>query len=309
MPNASNDPPANEPAFDDNLPSLVDSNVSAAGLVLVATPIGNLGDFPPRAAAALRDADLVLCEDTRTTSRLLIAHDIRTRTTPLHDYNEDSRIPGVLTQLHRGKRIALVSDAGMPLLSDPGYRLVRAVIAENLPVTVIPGPNAALTALVLSGLPPHPFLFHGFPPPRSEARRRHFETLRAAEQAGLRATLIWHEAPHRLAAMLIDLHAVFGQRQAGVARELTKKFEEVRRGLAGALAAYYSDHAARGEITVILAPTETEIELATKAESLDDRLIMALRTATARDAVALIAAETGLPRKLVYERMLLLRQN
>jgi 16S rRNA (cytidine1402-2'-O)-methyltransferase len=177
------------------------------GLVLVSTPIGNLGDMTPRGRAALAQADLVLAEDTRHTARLLAAFGITARLQPLHDHNEERRIAPLLEMLRQGRRIALVSDAGTPLLSDPGFRLVRAAIAAGLPVGATPGPNAAITALTLSGLPPQPFLFLGFPPPRPAARRAAFGTLRAAERAGLAATLIWHEAPHRLAETLDDLHA------------------------------------------------------------------------------------------------------
>ncbi len=161
------------------------------------------------------------------TARLLAAHAIHVETSPLHEFNEEARIPGLIAALRAGRRIALVSDAGTPLVSDPGYRLVRAAIAAEVPVDALPGPNAAVLALVLSGLPPQPFLFLGFPPPRGAARRAAFGRLRAAERAGLSATLIWHEAPHRLAEMLADLHGAFGDRPAAVARELTKRFEEV----------------------------------------------------------------------------------
>ena len=269
------------------------------GLVLVSTPIGNLGDVSARARDALAAADLILCEDTRHTARLLSALDIRTRTAPLHEHNEDARIPAVLAQLRDGRRIALVSDAGTPLVSDPGYRLVRAAIAEGLPVHAIPGPNAALTALVLSGLPPLPFLFLGFPPPRQAARLAAFGLLWAQEHAGLAATLIWHEAPHRLAETLADMAAAFGARPAAVARELTKRFEEVRRASLPALAAHYAAEAARGEITVLVGPPEQA-----DPEDLDGLLRAALQTQTVKDAAALVAAATGLPRKLVYARAL-----
>src|SRR5258708_7646774 len=220
------------------------------GLVLVSTPIGNLGDVSARARDALKHSDLILCEDTRHSARLLKALGVAARTAPLHEHNEDARIVPVLALLRAGKRIALVSDAGTPLVSDPGFRLVRAAIAEGLPVTAIPGPNAAVTALILSGLPPLPFLFLGFPPPRQAARRAAFGALRAVERAGLAATLIWHEAPHRLAETLADMLAAFGARSAAVARELTKHFEEVRRGTLADLASHYAANAARGEITI-----------------------------------------------------------
>src|SRR5580698_857340 len=178
---------------------------SPAGLVLVSTPIGNLGDVSMRAIATLRAAETILCEDSRVTARLLSALGIRGQLDPLHDHNEEERLPRLLAALRGGRRMALVSDAGTPLLSDPGYRLVRALLAEGIAVTAVPGPNAALTALTLSGLPPHPFLFVGFAPPRGAARRAAFARIRAAEAAGLAATLIWHEAPHRVAEMLEDL--------------------------------------------------------------------------------------------------------
>ena len=276
-----------------------DPGARVAGLVLVSTPIGNLGDFSSRARQALAEADLILCEDTRHSARLLAATGVGTRTEPLHEYNEDARIAPVLGMLRAGRRIALVSDAGTPLVSDPGYRLVRAAIAEGLTVSAIPGPNAAVMALVLSGLPPQPFLFLGFPPPRPAARRAAFGALRAAERAGLSATLIWHEAPHRLAETLADMATAFGPRAAAVARELTKHFEEVRRGSLTELSEHYASHVARGEITVLVGPPEEDDQ-----EDLDGQLTRALATHSVKDAAALVAAATGLPRKLVYARAL-----
>jgi 16S rRNA (cytidine1402-2'-O)-methyltransferase len=271
------------------------------GLVLVSTPIGNLGDVSTRARDVLRQSDLILCEDTRHTAHLLSALGITARTEPLHEHNEDARTPPVLGMLRAGRRIALVSDAGTPLVSDPGYRLVRAAIAEGLPVTAIPGPNAAVTALILSGLPPLPFLFLGFPPARSAARRVAFGALRAAERAGLTATLIWHEAPHRLAETLADMRDGFGARSAAVARELTKHFEEVRRGRLADLADHYAANVARGEITVLIGPPEDN-----DAEDLDGSLRAALADHSVKDAAALVTAATGLPRKMVYARALVL---
>jgi 16S rRNA (cytidine1402-2'-O)-methyltransferase len=271
--------------------------------VLVSTPIGNLGDMTIRAVAALKAADLVLCEDTRVTARLFSAYGIATRLAPLHDHNEDGRIGGILAMLRQGRRVALVSDAGTPLVSDPGYRLVRAALAEGLPVAALPGANAALLALTLSGLPPHPFLFLGFPAPRQAGRRAAFAGLRAAERAGLQATLVWYEAPHRLAESLADMAEIFGTRDAAIARELTKRFEEVRRAPLPDLATHYATTAARGEITIVLAPAPAD---ASDANDLDDRLTEALQTATLKQAVASITAATGLPRKQVYARALAL---
>ncbi len=256
-----------------------------------------------RAVAALKAADLILCEDTRVTARLLTYFDIRARSIPLHDHNEDGRIVQVLDMLRQGQRIALVSDAGTPLVSDPGFRLVRAVLAAGLPVNALPGPNAALLALILSGLPPHPFLFLGFPPPRQAARRTTLAGLRAAERAGLRATLIWYEAPHRIAETLADVAEVLGDRQVAVGRELTKRFEETIRGAAAALAARFAAEPPRGEITLVVAPAEDE---ETDSADLDTLLRAALAAHSLKEAVARVTAATGLPRKQVYARALAL---
>jgi len=271
------------------------------GLVLVSTPIGNLGDLTPRARETLLAAHLILCEDTRHTARLLAGIGARARLQPLHEHNEDAAIPSVLARLRQGERIALVSDAGVPLVSDPGYRLVRAALAEGLAVGAVPGANAAVTALVLSGLPPLPFLVLGFPPPRRAARRASFGQLRAAERAGLAATLVWYEAPHRLAETLADMADAFGARAAAVARELTKRFEEVRRATLPELAVFYAAAPARGEITVVVGPPEED-----DPEDLDGRLRAALEGNSVKDAAALVAAATGLPRRLVYARALAL---
>ena len=267
--------------------------------MLVATPIGNLGDLSPRAVQALREAELVLCEDTRTTRHLLAHAGVHARTEALHEHNEAARVPALLGQLRAGRRIALVSDAGTPLVSDPGYRLVRAAIREGVPVGAVPGANAAVLALVLSGLPPQPFAFMGFPPPRQAARRAGFGQLRAAERAGFSATWIWHEAPHRLAETLADLADAFGPRPAAVARELTKRFEEVRRGSLPDLAAWYAAEPARGEITLVAGPAPEE---AAGEDALDAALREALADHSVKDAAALVATALGLPRRVVYAR-------
>jgi 16S rRNA (cytidine1402-2'-O)-methyltransferase len=274
------------------------------GLVLVSTPIGNLGDISGRARGVLAACDLVLCEDTRRTGRLLSAIDIRVRTETLHEHNEDARIESVLERLRTNETVALVSDAGTPLVSDPGYRLVRAAIEAGLPVSAVPGPNAAITALILSGLPPLPFMFLGFPPAKRAARRAAFSKLRAAERAGLSSTLVWHEAPHRLLETLSDLLDLFGDRRAAVARELTKRFETVERGPVSSLMTLFSQGPARGEITVLIGPPEVD-----DPEDLDGRLRAALTTQTVKDAAALVSTATGLPRKLVYARALEIRDD
>jgi 16S rRNA (cytidine1402-2'-O)-methyltransferase len=271
--------------------------------VLVSTPIGNLGDVSARALAALRAADLVLCEDTRTTGHLLRHFGVSTRTSSLHDHNEDRAIPDILARVRDGAMVALVSDAGTPLVSDPGYRLVRAAVAAGVAVTAIPGANAAVMALVLSGLPPHPFMFHGFLPPKQAARLVVLRRLRAAEQAGLAATLIFYEAPHRCAETLADLAELFGARAGALAREMTKKFEEVWRGTLPDLAARCEAAAPRGEVTLLVGPPDAA-DTAVSAADMDALLLEALRTQSVREAAAGVAAATGLPRKLVYARAL-----
>ncbi|GAN53248.1 16S rRNA (cytidine(1402)-2'-O)-methyltransferase [Tanticharoenia sakaeratensis] len=272
------------------------------GLTLVATPIGNLGDLSDRAAAVLGQADLILCEDTRVTSRLLSSRGIATPTRALHDHNEQNQVSFLVDKLQSGARLALVSDAGTPLMSDPGYRLVLACIEARVPVSAVPGPNAAIMALTLSGLPPHPFLFVGFPPPRAQARQTAFARLRAAEQAGLHATLIWHEAPHRLCETLEDLALVFGpDRPTAVARELTKRFEEVVRGTVSEVSAHFAETAPRGEITLLVGPPPADDN---GAASLDEHLRQALRDHSVKDAATLVAGIVQLPRRTVYARAL-----
>jgi 16S rRNA (cytidine1402-2'-O)-methyltransferase len=285
-----------------DLPILNRTTVPPEGLVLVPTPIGNLGDVTIRAIATLKAADLVLCEDTRVTARLLAAYGIKVSVAPLHDHNEDQRIPALLDRLRGGQRIALVSDAGTPLVSDPGYRLVRAALEAGLPVSALPGPNAALTALTLSGLPPHPFLFLGFPP-RGGARLAAFAQLRAAERAGLAATMIWYEAPSRVGETLADLLSAFGDRPAVLARELTKHFEETIRAPLSELAARFAEVPPRGEVCLLIGPAPAALE---DADDLDARLRAALAGATLKQAVADVTAATGLPRKQVYARALAL---
>ncbi len=277
------------------------------GLVLVSTPIGNLGDMTARGIAALKAADLVLCEDTRVARQLLSAFAIVARLSALHEHNEERRIPALLAALAAGRRIALISDAGTPVLSDPGFRLVRAAVAAGLPVSAVPGPSAAVMALTISGLPPSPFLFLGFPPPRAAARRAAFGRVAGWERAGLRASLVWHEAPHRLAATLADLFSVFGAREAAVARELTKRFEEVRRGTLAALAAHYREAEARGEITLVVGPAASEAVEVSPA-GVEGLLKAALAGGmSVKEAVAAVAAETGAKRREVYAAALALK--
>ncbi|WP_229707389.1 16S rRNA (cytidine(1402)-2'-O)-methyltransferase [Bombella mellum] len=274
---------------------------STGQLMLVATPLGNLADISQRALDTLRMADAILCEDTRVTTKLLRHYGISNQLIPLHDHNEQDRTPGLLTRLHQGQRLALVSDAGTPIVSDPGYRLVRAAQEEGLAVTSLPGANAAVTALTLSGLPPLPFMFLGFPP-RGEARRQNFAALRAVEQAGLAATLIWYESPHRLLETLRTLQQVFGAgRPAAVGRELTKHFEEMVRGTVADLIARFEETAPRGEITLLLGPPARDD---TSAQELDTVLKEALKSHSVKDAATLVAGIVSLPKRTVYNRAL-----
>ncbi|HEX2152031.1 MAG TPA: 16S rRNA (cytidine(1402)-2'-O)-methyltransferase [Stellaceae bacterium] len=272
----------------------------APGLHLVATPIGNLGDITLRALWVLRGVDRILCEDTRVTARLLARFGIDKPLDAYHDHNADRVRPSVIEALRRGEILALVSDAGTPLVSDPGFKLVRAALAEELPVTAAPGPSAALTALILSGLPPDRFLFAGFLPPRSMARRKAL-----AQWAGLEATLIFFEGPSRLAASLGDMAATLGIREAAVARELTKRHEEIRRGPLDELARHYREAGPpRGEAVIVVGPPEAA-PVAADAD-VEQRLRALLGEHTLRDAVALLAAETGIARRTLYERALAL---
>jgi 16S rRNA (cytidine1402-2'-O)-methyltransferase len=266
----------------------------------VATPIGNLGDITLRALWVLRGVDRILCEDTRVTARLLARFGIDKPLDTYNDHNAERVRPAVLDVLRRGEKLALVSDAGTPLVSDPGFKLVRAALAEGLPITAAPGPSAALTALILSGLPPDRFLFAGFPPPRSAARRRML-----AQWAALDATLIFFEGPSRLTASLADMADTLGTREAAVARELTKRHEEIRRGRLDALARHYRDSGPpRGETVIVVGPPEAAPVPA--EEDIDGRLRALLAGHSLRDAVTLLADETGIARRVLYERALAL---
>jgi 16S rRNA (cytidine1402-2'-O)-methyltransferase len=217
-------------------------------LLVVATPIGNLGDLSPRARDALAGADLVACEDTRRTGRLLAHLGLRKPLLSLHEHNERQRLPRLLAELAAGRVIALASDAGTPLLSDPGYLLVREAAAAGVRVEPLPGPSAALAALVVSALPPHPFTFAGFAPPRSGRRLAFYRGL-----AALGHTVVVYESPHRLLASLADALEAFGDRPAAVARELTKLHEEVVRApLAAQLAAWSARPSLKGELVLVI---------------------------------------------------------
>ncbi len=274
----------------------------APGLHIVATPIGNLRDITLRALDTLQEADLIACEDTRVFAKLAGHYGIRAPTVAYSDATQDAAEPRIVEALSQGKKVALVSDAGMPLISDPGYRLVRAALARGLAVTAVPGPSAVPVALALSGLPTEKFFFAGFLPAREGERRRAI-----AAAAAVPATLVFFEAPHRLPASLHDLADLLGPRPAAIARELTKLFEEVRRGPLDELARHYAGHPdVRGEIAIVVgAPDEST---APEAGALDEALRSALAGASTRDAAAEVAARYGLKRRDVYARALELRR-
>ena len=270
-----------------------------SGLHVVATPIGNLADISLRALDVLRRADVIACEDTRITGKLRAAYGIATPMTPYHEHNAERARPALIERLKRGRIVALVSDAGTPLISDPGYRLVRAAIAEGIAVTTVPGPSAPIAAMVLSGLPTDRFYYAGFLPPRQAARR---DVL--ARLVTIDASLVFLESPRRLASALADMADVLGARDAAIARELTKLHEEVRRASLAELAGHYRDAGApRGEVVVMVGPPAA----GARADiDLDGELRRALATMSVRDAAAEIAAATGLPRRVVYARALAL---
>ena len=270
----------------------------APGLHLVATPIGNLADITLRAIETLKAADEIACEDTRVTSRLLRAHGIATPTTPYHEHNATRAGPPLLRRLADGGMIALVSDAGTPLISDPGFKLVREAAARGIPVTAIPGPSAPLMALVLSGLPCDRFFYVGFLPSRQAARRAELGRL-----AGIGSTLVILESPRRLAASLADMSAVLGNRDVCIARELTKFHEELRRGALSDVAAHYADAPMpKGEIVVVIGPPGETPSAA--GDDLDAQLEAAIQTMSIRDAAAMVAEASGTPRRRVYARAL-----
>ncbi|MGA0561968.1 16S rRNA (cytidine(1402)-2'-O)-methyltransferase [Ancylobacter sp. VNQ12] len=284
---------------------LAGSSVPAArpqpGLYIVATPIGNLGDITLRALETLAGADLIACEDTRITRRLLDRYGIETPLVAYHDHNAEHTRPRLMERLAAGGVLAQVSDAGTPLVSDPGYKLVEAALAAGHRVIPIPGASASLAALVAAGLPTDRFFFEGFLPARSGARRT-----RISELKTLPATLIIYETGPRLDESLADLAEVLGPRPAAVCRELTKAFEEVRRGTLTELAGHYAQAEAenRGEIVLVIgAPLEEEA----REEDIDAALRRALATLSVKDAAAAVATATGLPRRAVYARALALQ--
>ena len=268
------------------------------GLYLVATPIGNLGDITLRALQTLAAADQIACEDTRVSRKLLEHYGIATPTTPYHDHNAAAVRPALLKRIADGAAVALISDAGTPAISDPGYKLVRDAREHGLAVTALPGASSVLTALVASGLPTDRFLFEGFLPAKAMQRRD-----RIAELSRIAASIVLFEGGSRIAATLSDLAAGFGDRDAAICRELTKLHEEVRRAALPDLAAHYAgDAETRGEFVIVVAPPGEEE--APQADDVDALIRAALSRVSVKDAVGEIVAATGLPRRDVYQRAL-----
>ena len=271
-----------------------------AGLHIVATPIGNLQDVTFRALATLAAARAVVAEDTRVTKVLLAHYGIAAPLIAYHEHNAAVMRPRLLARLREGEALALVSDAGTPLVSDPGYKLVADCLAENIEVMAVPGPSALLAALVVAGLPTDRFFFEGFLPSKSQARKQ-----RLAELAPVPGTLVFFESPRRLAETLCDLADVLGDREAAIARELTKYFETVRRGRLRSLAATLaSENPPKGEIVLLVGPPAEQAQAS--EEEVDAKLADALRRVSVKDAASIVAAATGWPRRQVYARALML---
>jgi len=264
------------------------------GLYIVATPIGNLSDLSPRAASVLANADLIAVEDSRVTAKLLRHIGVKRPMLPYHDHNAEQARPRLMAELPH-KAIALVSDAGTPLISDPGYKLVREARAAGYNVTTIPGPCAAIAGLTLAGLPTDRFLFAGFLPTKDKARKEMI-----AEFAAVKASLIFYESGPRLAATLSALLQTLGNREAAVAREISKAYEETVTGTLESLAGRYADTAPKGEIVIIVAPP-SEAPLA-PASAADAMLAEALIRLPAAKAAAEVSRATGLPRAMLYDR-------
>lgn len=269
----------------------------APGLHVVATPIGNLRDISLRALATLSAADLILAEDTRVTRILLAHYGITTPLAAYHEHNAAEMRPKVLKLLEKGQALALVSDAGTPLVSDPGYKLVEGAIEHGYAVTAIPGASAILTALVVAGLPTDRFFFEGFLPNKSSARQT-----RLSELTTIPGTLVFFESPHRLQAMLGDARHILGDRPAAVARELTKFFETVRRGpLSDLFEIYENEPTPKGEIVVLIGPPGADDKPKDEA-AVDQLLTERMAQLSIKDAASVVAEETGIPRRIVYAR-------
>ncbi len=267
------------------------------GLYVTATPIGNLEDITLRALRVLEQSDVIACEDTRVTAKLLSAYGLKTPLIAYHDHNGPRVRPQILARLAAGEKVALVSDAGTPLISDPGFKLIAEAHEAGCEVFAVPGASSVAAALSIAGLATDRFLFAGFLPPKSGARKKALEELKSAH-----ASLVLLEGPSRLAALLADAAQVLGAREAAIAREITKLHEEVRRGTLEELAQHYEEAGApKGEIVVVIGPPENA--LYTELDT-DAALAQALKKSSVKDAAAEVAEITGRPRRELYARAL-----
>ena len=273
-----------------------------AGLYLVATPIGNASDITLRALDTLKAADIIACEDTRVTKKLLQIHSIKPdKLISYHEHNAEKITPRIIEHLKSGVIVALVSDAGTPMINDPGYRIAEACRNESIDVHALPGPSAVTNALVLAGLPTDRFMYCGFPPARQGKRRAWLGSVLAVD-----ATLVFLESAQRLASSLVDMNVVLGPRPACVLREMTKKFEEVRHGSLDELAAHYLEAGPpKGEVTLVIGAPEEAQEINT--DDIDTRLRTALAKESVREAASRLAVETGLSRRDIYNRALAIK--
>jgi 16S rRNA (cytidine1402-2'-O)-methyltransferase len=278
------------------------NNELKSGLYIIATPIGNARDISLRALDTLKVADVIVCEDTRVTSKLLAIHHITRPLIAYHEHNSELAGPKIIKRLKRGEIVALLSDAGTPLISDPGFRLVQACAREKIYATHLPGASSVLTSLVLAGLPTDRFLFAGFPPNKELKNVNFFESLKFVQ-----ATLIFLENPKRLVKSLNNMARVFGPREAAIGRELTKKFEEIRKGSLQELSDHYTrDGVPKGEITIVISPP-TANEMETPQEDIDRLLETVLAVSSLKDAVSAVVKATGASKREVYTRALELR--
>lgn len=274
------------------------------GLYLVATPIGNLRDITLRAIDILSDVDLIACEDTRVTGRLLAHYGIATQKTPYHDFSDDAARRRLLEVLDSGRSVALVSDAGSPLIADPGYKLVRDAAAAGHAVYPVPGPSAMVAGLQASGLPTDKVLFLGFPPSKKQARLAFFESV-----ASVQATLVFYESPKRIAETVADMIAALGSdRPSSIAREITKLHEEHRRGSLAELSAALPGMAKKGELVLIVGPPSTDTAPLDPAD-IDRLLLAAIKKGGVKQAAASVARETGRPKRDLYARAVALQNN
>ncbi len=271
-------------------------------LYIVATPIGNLEDMTFRAVRVLKEVDLIAAEDTRHSRKLLNHYGISTRLTSYYDHNQSLKGDQILSSLNQGKQVALISDAGTPCISDPGYQLVRDAVAAGIKVVPIPGASAAVTALSASGLPTNSFTFAGFSPNKQGKRRAFLASLSSAH-----GTVVLYEAPHRLAATLDDIYVIMGNRTVTVARELTKIYEEFLHGTPDQLRELVKEGRERGEVVILIAPPVENSATEQRAEPRDQLISAIERGHSVKEAAAIVAAATGLPRRELYAEALLLK--